>query len=241
MAWSRSARMSRMSSMPTERRTSSGVTPVVACSSTVSCWWVVEAGWMTSDFAVADVGDVGEELQRVDELLAGFVAALDAEGDSALGRRGDTFGAGVVLAGLEAGVVDPLDAGMGLEMRGDGEGVLRVALHAQVEGFDSLQEQEGVEGREGRAGVAQALDAGFEDEGERAEGCRVGEAVVGGIGLGEVGEAAGGLPVELAGVDDDAADGGAVAADELGGGVDDDVGAPLDGADEGRGCGRCCR
>ena len=49
MAWSRSARMSRMSSVPTERRTSSGVTPVAACSATVSCAWVVEAGWMTSD------------------------------------------------------------------------------------------------------------------------------------------------------------------------------------------------
>ena len=44
MAWSRSAMMSRMSSMPTESRTSSGVTPVAACSSTESCWWVVEAG-----------------------------------------------------------------------------------------------------------------------------------------------------------------------------------------------------
>ncbi len=37
--------------MPTERRTSSGVTPVAACSSTESCGWVVEAGWMTSDLA----------------------------------------------------------------------------------------------------------------------------------------------------------------------------------------------
>ena len=34
IAWSRSARISRMSSMPTDSRTSSGVTPVPACSST---------------------------------------------------------------------------------------------------------------------------------------------------------------------------------------------------------------
>ena len=56
--------------------------------------------------------------------------------------------------------------------------------------------------------------------------------MVGGIGIDEIGEAAGGLPVELAAVDDDAADGGAVAADELGGRVDDDVGAPLDRPDQ---------
>lgn len=39
-------------------------------------------------------------------------------------------------------------------------------------------------------------------------------------------------PVELAAVDDHTADGGAVAADPLGRGMDDDVGAVVDGADE---------
>ena len=37
IAWSRSARISRISSMPTLSRTSSGVTPAAACSSTESC------------------------------------------------------------------------------------------------------------------------------------------------------------------------------------------------------------
>ena len=41
---SRSARMSSIDSMPTERRTRSGLTPVVICSSSVSWEWVVEAG-----------------------------------------------------------------------------------------------------------------------------------------------------------------------------------------------------
>src|SRR5271157_89070 len=41
---SRSAIMSRMSSMPTDRRTSSGVVPVSRCSDSLSCWWVVDAG-----------------------------------------------------------------------------------------------------------------------------------------------------------------------------------------------------
>ena len=41
---SRSARMSSMVSMPTDRRTRSGDTPVVVCSASVSWEWVVDAG-----------------------------------------------------------------------------------------------------------------------------------------------------------------------------------------------------
>ena len=44
IAWSRSAIRSRISSMPTLSRTSSGVTPVSACSAGESCACVVEAG-----------------------------------------------------------------------------------------------------------------------------------------------------------------------------------------------------
>ncbi len=40
-----------MLSMPIESRTRSGPMPAARSSSSVSCWWVVEAGWMTRDFA----------------------------------------------------------------------------------------------------------------------------------------------------------------------------------------------
>ena len=76
----------------------------------------------------------------------------------------------VVGARLEAGVVDPLDAGMLLEMTRDGQRVLRVAFQAQMERLDSLQQQEGAVRRERGAGVAQSLDARFEDEGQRTKG-----------------------------------------------------------------------
>ena len=42
--------------MPTDSRTRSSVTPVVALLLGVSCWWVVDAGWMISERGVADVG-----------------------------------------------------------------------------------------------------------------------------------------------------------------------------------------
>ena len=111
-----------------------------------------------------------------------------------------------------------------------GQRVLRVPLHAQVKGLEALQKQKGIEGRHAAAHIAQALHPGFENEGQRAEGFHVRKAVVGRVGLDEVAEAAGGLPVELAAVDDDAADRGSVAADILGGRLDHDVGSPLDGA-----------
>src|SRR5271165_5544517 len=50
-ACSRSAMMSRTSSIPTESRINSGVTPVSRCSASESCWCVVEDGWITSDLA----------------------------------------------------------------------------------------------------------------------------------------------------------------------------------------------
>ena len=43
-ACSKSALMSSMCSRPTETRTIVGVTPAEACSASLSCWWVVDAG-----------------------------------------------------------------------------------------------------------------------------------------------------------------------------------------------------
>ena len=98
--------------------------------------------------------------------------------------------------------------------------------------FQPLQQQEGVEGRYASAGVSQQLHTGFCDVGQRAQRFGVLQAVVAGVRLGEGGELAARCPVKLASVHDDAANGRAVAAYELGGGMNDDVRAIFDGADE---------
>ena len=59
--------------------------------------------------------------------------------------------------------------------------------------------------------------------------------MVAGVGVSNVAELTACLPVELAAVHDDAAQRGAVAADELGGGMDDDICAVLNGTDQVRG------
>ena len=82
------------------------------------------------------------------------------------------------------------------------------------------------------AGIPQQDRADIGHESGGAGSVYEGNAVVAGVRLGDGGILAGGRPVKLAGVHDDAAQGGAVAADELGGGVDHDVRAVLDGADQ---------
>ena len=59
--------------------------------------------------------------------------------------------------------------------------------------------------------------------------------MVAGIGGGEVIKATAACPVEIAAVHDDPADRGAVTAEELGGGMGDDVGAPFEWPAEVRG------
>ncbi len=110
--------------------------------------------------------------------------------------------------------------------------------HAQMKGFRSLQKQPGIERAHGRAHVAQAQHAGPQDKSHLPEGIHKAQAVIGRLGIVEGRKASGGVPVELTGIHDQPANGGAVSADELGGGMDDDGGPVLDGtAQEGRGYG----
>ena len=51
-------------------RIRSARTPPAASCSAESCWWVVEAGWITKVRAFADVRQVRGELQVRDDLLA---------------------------------------------------------------------------------------------------------------------------------------------------------------------------
>ncbi len=190
---------------------------------------------------VADVRQQAEDLDAVDQPPAGLRAALDAEcQDAAVAALEVARGRRVRRVGREARVADPLDLGPVFEPAGDRQRVLAVALDPQRERLEALEEQERVERAERRADVAQPLDAELEDEREVAERLAVDDAVVRRVRVRELREPARGRPVEVAAVDDDAADRRPVAADPLGGRVDDDVGAVLDGL--GRATGRtCCR
>ena len=133
----------------------------------------------------------------------------------------------------QARVGDPADLGALLEVLCQGEGVLGVALGAQRQRLGAEQQLLGGKRVEVGAEVAHNLDARADDEGGGPKCLPELEAVVALGGLDKLREARGvGAPVKLAAVDNDAADGGAVAANPLGGRVHDNVGAMVDGAQE---------
>ena len=182
---------------------------------------------------VSHVGQQGEDGQVVDELVGLGLAALDVEGEDGSAAVGEVLLIQSVVGVVgQAGVVDLLHLGMVLQELHDLLGVLDVAVQPQGQGLDALEQQEGVEGRDGRAGVTQQNGPDVGHEGGGTGGVHEAHAVVAGVWLGDGGILAAGLPVEGTAVHDDAAQAGAVATDELGGGVDDDVCAVLQGPDQ---------
>ena len=115
-----------------------------------------------------------------------------------------------------------------------------MAFDAQGEGLQADADVEGVGRGDSSTGVAQQRNACLQDVGEVRAECGVlaqvacvDQAVVAGCGLVELGELLGVCTVvEVTGVNNHAADGGAVTAQVLGGGVDDHVRAVLDGAQQ---------
>ena len=97
------------------------------------------------------------------------------------------------------------------------QGVLHMTLHTQTQCLDTLQEDEGVEGRDGSTCIAQddGTDAG--DVSGSAYSVGKYDAMIRGIGLGEGGELVVLFPIELATIDDDTTQRGPVTTEDLGG------------------------
>ena len=185
---------------------------------------------------VSDVGQQREDLQVVDELKGFLLAALDVEGEDGRTAVGEVLLVqGVVGMVGQAGMIDVGHLRVMVQELHDLLGVLVVAVQAQRQGLGALQQQPGVERADAGTGVTQDDGADVGNKGGGAGSVHEANAVIAGVRLGESRELAAGLPVELAGIDDDAAQGGAVAADELGGGVNNNVSAVLNGADQVRG------
>ena len=182
---------------------------------------------------VRDVGEQGEDLQIVDELMGLGLAALDLKGeDGAAAVREVLLVERMVRVVRQRRMVDALDLRMVREEVHDFAGILRVPLKAERERLDALQKKERGKRRDRRAGIAQEDRADIGHEGRGAGRFDEGNAVVAGVRVGDGGIFAAGSPVKAAAVDDDAAERRAVAAEELGGGVDDNIRAVLDGTDE---------
>ena len=178
-------------------------------------------------FGIADIGQMRKQLHVVDELLARLDSPLDAETDDCACPFRQIFLRPVIVwMARQARLVDPGDQRMLLQPFGNllafstwrGIRTWRVSSPWRI--------WKAVERREAGAHVAQQRHPHLEDVGEVAQSLPVPEPVIGGVRLGEFGEFAV-VPGECATIDDAPADAGAMAADELGEGIDDDIGAVL--------------
>ncbi len=108
----------------------------------------------------------------------------------------------------QAGMVDLFHLRVVGKVFHDLFGVLGMALHAQAQSLNTLQQQECVERADGSAGITQQDGTHIGYESSRAGSVHKADAVVAGVGCCNGGIVAGSSPVELAAVDDDAAQGG---------------------------------
>jgi hypothetical protein len=104
---------------------------------------------------VADVHQAREQLQRIDEACTRGLAALDAERQDR-GRLAAGVALGQRMLGVvgQAGVFHPGHLACPCRYWATFS-AFSDAVHAQGQGFDALQDQEGVERRQRGAGVAQ--------------------------------------------------------------------------------------
>ncbi len=180
---------------------------------------------------VADVDQAGEQLQRVEEAGAGLAPAGQAEGQQSRGAARQVLACQRMLRMvLQAGIGHPRHPRMGLQVARHRQGVGADALHAQRQGLDALQDQERIERRERRAGIAQRHHPRAADVGRRAQRLGVDHAVVAHVRLAQAREAR--LvrgPREPPGIDDRPAEAVAMPAQVLGQRMHHDVGAEVEG------------
>ena len=110
---------------------------------------------------VANIGDMVEKLERVDELAPCLDAALELEADEAAVAAFEIgIGAAAGLARLQAGEDDLGHIAAPFEEIRNQDRIFVVLAKPQRQRFEPLQKLEGVERRDRRADVAQQLDAG---------------------------------------------------------------------------------
>ena len=186
-----------------------------------------------------DVGHVGEQrehLQMIDELPSCLLATLNLKGKDRGTATGEVLLIELVIGVLrQARVVHLGDVAVTSQELNDLLGVLDMTVNAQRQSLGALEQDPGVERTDASALVTQqdSADIGCKGGGTGSLGKR--DTVVGGVGLSNLGVLSARLPIEVTAVDDHTAQRGAVAADELGCGVDDDIGTMLQRTEQIRG------
>ena len=185
--------------------------------------------------ASAGVGHMRGDLGKLEALHKGLgrrATTVKAKAHNAAGTvRHVLLSQVIVLIALQARIAHEAHLGMALQELGNGKAVLAMTRHAHMQALErAVQEKRRLRVLH-RAEVAHELRGGLGNEGALAtELLGIGHAVVALVGRGETRELVRmGHPVKLAVVDNHATQVGCMAIHVLGGGVRDDVGAPLKG------------
>ena len=176
-------------------------------------------------------GDLGE-LEALHKGLGRRATTVKAKAHNAAGTvRHVLLSQVIILIALQARIAHKAHFGMTLQELGNGQAVLAVTRHAHMEALErAVQEERRLRVLHGTK-VAHELSGCLGNKGTLAtELLGIRHAVVALVGRGEARELVGmGHPVEVAVVDDHAAQVGSMSIHVLGGGVRNDVGAPLKG------------
>ena len=176
-------------------------------------------------------GDLGE-LKALHKDLGSRATTVKAKAHDAAGTVGHVLLSQViVLVALQARIAHEAHLGMALQELGNGQAVLAMTRHAHMQALErAVQEKRRLRVLHG-AKIAHELRGGLGNEGAlTTELLGIGHAVIALVGRGETRELVRmGHPVKLAMVDDHAAQVGSMSIHVLGGGVRNDIGAPLKG------------
>ena len=169
---------------------------------------------------IPHVRKVREHPERLDERTSRVAPALELEAEHRPAAVRQQLLRELVVGVIgELGIDDARDRLVVVQELDNPAGVRDVPLHAQRERLHPLQDVERGGGAHARPEVARTFLARAHDE--RGGAVLLGEhhVVEAGVGLAQGREPAGGVPVEGAAVDEHAADGDSVAAEELRRGV----------------------
>lgn len=185
------------------------------------------------------VGHDSDELESVHELDGFVTTALDTEGHNA--ARNSTLelllGKSVIRIAFETGEVHPGDLRMVFEELGDLQSVFTVLRHAKSESFKTRVQKECVLRSLDAAEVAHELCSRLHNVTLLAESLTVSETMVRRIRFGHARElVVMGFPVEVAAIDDSAADGHCMSIHIFGRRMGDDICAELERLAEDRRC-----
>ena len=133
--------------------------PTAARASGPMRWWVVEAGWVTMLLASPRLLEIGTSRSAFRRAKACSRPALDLEGHDRAAVLHLPARQRRLRVGVEEGVDDPPDAGPALQPARDLHRRPALALDADRQRFQALQQHPGVEGAHAGAGVA---DEGLE-------------------------------------------------------------------------------